>query len=185
MFSLPLADDAELRPLEPWNAAEFLAHADRMRAELLPLIPWARTVVNEEAARAFLQNYADRQAADAGRIYGVWVGGVLSGGVLFRIFDTAAGVCEVGVWLDPAARGRGLVTRAVGHMIDWAVHERGIVRVEWCCAADNAASIATAKRIGFTYEGTMRSVFPVGGRRQDMQTWSILADEWRPAPARA
>ncbi|MFC9969329.1 GNAT family N-acetyltransferase [Spirillospora sp. NPDC127200] len=185
VFSFPLAEGAELRPLEPWHAAAFAEHAERVREELLPWIPWARTVVDEDSARAFLRNYAERQAADAGRVYGVWVDGELAGGVLFRVFDAATGVCEVGVWLDPSARGRGLVTRAVHHMIDWAVRERGMARVEWCCDVDNAASIAAAKRIGFTYEGTLRSVFPVGGRRRDMQMWSILAEEWAGVPERA
>ena len=31
MFVLPLTDDAELRPLEPWRAEEFLGHLDHAR----------------------------------------------------------------------------------------------------------------------------------------------------------
>jgi len=31
VFALPLGDGAELRPLQPWQAAEFLAHLDRGR----------------------------------------------------------------------------------------------------------------------------------------------------------
>ena len=32
MFSVPLGENAQLRPLEPWQAAEFLEHMDRARA---------------------------------------------------------------------------------------------------------------------------------------------------------
>ncbi|MGK5555147.1 GNAT family N-acetyltransferase [Actinomadura kijaniata] len=177
MLSLALADDAELRPLEPWRTAEFAAHVAKIREELKPWIPWAYTVEDEESARALLQDYADRQAADTGRLYGIWVDGELAGGTLFRTFDAAQGVCEVGVWLAAAHRGRGLITTAVRHMIDWAFDVRGMSRVEWHCAPGNAPSIATAERLGFTYEGTLRSAAEVGGSRRDYQIWAMLADE--------
>ena len=82
-------------------------------------------------ARAYLDSYAEKQARDAGRIYGIWVDGVLQGGTLFRTFDAAMGVCEAGVWLAAEARGRGLITTAIRHMIDWAFGARGMTRVEW------------------------------------------------------
>jgi ribosomal-protein-serine acetyltransferase len=71
-----------------------------------------------------LQRYADKQARDEGRFYGIWVDGKLSGGTLFKHFDAVGGVCEVGVWLSPEVSGRGLITRAVGRMIDCAVRVR-------------------------------------------------------------
>ena len=70
VFGSKIAENAELRPLEPWQAAEFLAHVDKARANIEPYIPWAEMIVDEESARQFLQRYADRQAADEGRLYG-------------------------------------------------------------------------------------------------------------------
>ncbi|MBX6358413.1 MAG: GNAT family N-acetyltransferase [Micromonosporaceae bacterium] len=179
MFAHPLAEGAELRPLEPWQAAEFAAHVERSRAHLAPWLPWATTVADEQSARAFLQQYAEEQARDGGRIYGIWVDGVLSGGTLFRVFDTRLGVCEVGVWLAPEVEGRGLVTRAVRHMIDWAIGVRGMARVEWRTVPENARSIACATRLGMTREAVLRQAFPVNGVRHDVEVWSVLADEWR------
>jgi ribosomal-protein-serine acetyltransferase len=178
MFAHPLADDAELRALEPWQAEEFAAHADRARPHLAPWLPWVEIVDGPESARRWLQDYADRQARDEGRLYGIWVGGVLSGGTLFRIFDTRAGVCEVGVWLAPEAEGRGLITRAARHMIDWAVRERGMTRVEWRTMPANERSLAVARRLGMKRDGVLRSSFVLGGVRQDTEVWALLADEW-------
>jgi ribosomal-protein-serine acetyltransferase len=174
MLSLSLGDGAELRALEPWQAAEFAAYVDEARAHLAPWLPWATSVTDEATAREFLQRYADRQAMDEGRIYGIWLDGRLVGGTLFRIFEVASGVCELGVWLAPAAQGRGLVTRAARHMIDWAF-ARGLQRVEWYCAVDNKPSIAVAQRLGMTREGVLRSAFLVNGTRQDVEVWSLLA----------
>ncbi|MEV5569278.1 GNAT family protein [Spirillospora sp. NPDC052269] len=180
MLSLTFAEGAELRALEPWQAAEFYEQVEKVRDDIRPYIPFAASLFDVDAARDYLQRFAESAAADGPRIWGIWVDGVLSGGTLFRVFETQRGVCEVGVWLDPDVRGRGLITKAVGAMIDWAIHERGMLRVEWGCEPSNEASIATAKRIGFTYEGTIRQGFNFDGRQRDYQVWSILADEWRP-----
>lgn len=181
MFALPLGDGAELRPLEPWQAEEFFAHIERARADVDPWIPWASRSPDLDAARATLQRYADMQAEDTGRILGIWLDGTLVGGtMLFRV-DAGAGNCEVGVWLEPAGQGRGLVTRAVRQVITWAFRERGWSRVEWRTSPQNARSLAVAARLGMTREGVLRESYPHRGRRQDTEIWSVLSHEWPPA----
>jgi len=172
MLGFPLGNGAELRALEPWQAAEFADHVARARAHLAPWLPWATRVVDEESARAFLQRYADEQARDAGRIYGIWLDGTLVGGTLFRVFEVRFGVCEIGVWLAPTAEGKGLITRAARHMVDWAIDTRGMGRVEWRCVPDNARSIAVAKRLGMTRDGVLREAYPHNGVRHDVEVWS-------------
>lgn len=180
MFAISLGDDhAELRPLEPWRAEEYLAHMDRGREFIGQYIGLASAATDLESARAFLQSYADKQAADTGRIYGIWLEGTLVGGVLFRIFDAASGSCEAGCWLEEAAVGRGLVTRATRVLIDWAVDERGMQRVEWMASSANTASVNVAKRLGMTRDGVLRERHPYRGVRHDMEVWSVLAREWR------
>jgi ribosomal-protein-serine acetyltransferase len=180
MFAISLGDDgAELRPLEPWRAEEYLAHMDRGREFIGQYVALATAATDVDSARAFLQSYADKQARDGGRIYGIWLDGTLVGGVLFRIWDTASGACEAGCWLEPSAAGRGLVTRAARVIIDWAVYERGMHRVEWQVASGNTASINVAKRLGMVREGVLRESYPYRGVRHDMEVWSVLAPEWR------
>jgi ribosomal-protein-serine acetyltransferase len=180
MLKLALSDDAELRALEPWNAGEFAQFLDGARPHLAPWLPWATTITDEGGAREFLQRYADRHAADEGHIFGIWLGGRLAGGALFRVFDVAFGVAELGVWLAPDAQGRGLMTTSVRHLIAWAF-ERGMHRIEWHCTPTNERSIAVARRLGMTREGVLRSAFPVAGVRQDMEVWSLL-DTDQPLP---
>ncbi|MEV6421441.1 GNAT family protein [Streptomyces sp. NPDC051662] len=185
MFAIPLGDGAELRPLEPWRAEEFLAHMDRARDLVDEHIKLAAAVTDPVSARALLTSYAEKQAADSGRIYGIWLDSTLVGdftlvgGVLFRLFDTATGTCEVGCWLEPAATGRGLVTRAARMLIDWAVEERGMHRVEWRVSSANTASVNVARRLGMTRDGVLRENYPHRGVRQHTEIWSVLASEWR------
>ncbi|MFG2094062.1 GNAT family N-acetyltransferase [Streptomyces sp. NPDC048612] len=180
MFAISLGDDgAELRPLEPWHAGEFLAHMDRGREYIGRFVSMPDRVTDLASATSLLQLYADKAAADTGRFYGIWSDGVLIGGVLFRTFDVTFGTCEVGCWLEESAVGRGLITRAIRVLIDWAVDQRGIHRVEWIAAAGNAPSIKVAERLGMVREGVQRESYPYRGVRHDMEVWSVLAPEWR------
>ena len=181
MFGLPLGDHAVLRPLEPWQAEEFAAHLDRAREHIAPWVGRSFLATDVAGAREVLRRYADGQARDDARIYGIWLDGVLVGGTMFVSLDSARGVCEVGCWLEPAAEGRGLITRAITHLIDWAVDVRGIARVEWVTTPDNARSRNVAKRLGMSLDGVLRQSLPptVDGVRRDREIWSVLADEWR------
>ncbi len=180
MFARSLGDDgAELRPLEPWQAAEFLEHMDRGREFIGQYIGFADAVADLTSARAMLRSYADKAAADTGRIYGIWADGTLVGGVLLRTMDVERGTAEAGCWLEPAAVGKGLVTRASRILIDWAIEERGIHRMEWVVSAANAPSIAVARRLGMTKDGVLRESYLYRGTRRDLEVWSVLAPEWR------
>ncbi|MFD3513375.1 GNAT family N-acetyltransferase [Streptomyces sp. NPDC058657] len=197
MFHVPLGENAALRPLEPWQAPEFLAHIDRARPNVDPWIPWATFSPDLASATSVLQRYADRQAADSGRIYGIWVAGepsadgtpgteTLVGGVMFPRFDAATGVCELGCWTEAAGEGRGLVIRACRILVDWAFRERGMSRIEWVASVANTRSSAVARRLGMTLEGVQRrlSSYRAPGRpegtRLDCELWSLLAEEWKP-----
>ncbi|MFC9594324.1 GNAT family N-acetyltransferase [Streptomyces sp. NPDC056944] len=182
MYAMSLGDDgAELRPLEPWQAEEFLAHMDRGREFIGARNGLPDVVTDLESSRAFLRAYAERAAADTGRIHGIWSDGTLVGAVILRKFDAADGTAEAGCWLEPAGVGKGLVTRAARALIDWAVEVRGIHRVEWVVSSDNEPSIAVARRLGMTRDGVLRGSYLYRGARHDEEIWSILSPDWRAA----
>ena len=113
-------------------------------------------------------------------------------GVAFAIVDAASGdtvgmcgiddwsstdVAQFGYWLAAGARGRGLATRAVTLMTGWLL-ELGAARVFLTIQSENTASAAVARRAGFSYEGTLRAYGVWQGRRQDVDVWAVLPDEW-------
>ncbi|MFJ3305229.1 GNAT family N-acetyltransferase [Streptomyces sp. NPDC086549] len=179
MHAISLGDDsAELGPLEPWQAGEFLAHVDRGREFIGRFNGLPDVVTDLESSRAFLQSYAQRAAADTGRIRGIRVDGGLVGAVVLRRLDLGQGIAEAGCWLEPAAVGRGLVTRSARVLIDWAVRERGIHRVEWWVCPENEPSIAVARRLGMSKDGVLRESYLYRGKRHDEEIWSVTAPEW-------
>lgn len=178
MLFLDLGDGAQLRSLEPWQAEEFFAHVQRHREYLSPLVSMPAKVSTVDDARELLQRFADQRAEDRGQIFGVWLDGTLAGGTMFRAFDPVGGTCELGVWLAPEAQGRGIMTRAAKHMIDWAIGVRGLGRVEWLAVVGNDASTAVAKRLGMAFEGIKRSDYLLNGVRRDSEVYSITAADY-------
>lgn len=72
------------------------------------------------------------------------------------------------------------MTRAARVIIDWAIEERGIHRVEWWVSATNEPSIAVARRrLGMTKDGVLRASYLYRGKRHDEEIGSVLAPEWR------
>ena len=172
MYARPLGPGAQLAPLEPWRAAEFLANLDRCRTHITPWVGRSFVATDLESAEAVLRRYWDAQGSTGAGIHGIRLDGVLVGGVMFVSVDTGSGVAEVGCWLEPAAEGRGLVTRATGLLIDWAFRERGVRRIIWHTLSANARSIGTARRLGLTYQEADDS----GDEPEEI--WSTTPEDW-------
>jgi RimJ/RimL family protein N-acetyltransferase len=109
----------------------------------------------------------------------------------FAIVDTATGECagslglrmtvpafriaEIGYGLRAGWRGRGLATRSVRLVSDWAFTRAGIARLELGAAVANTASQRVATRSGFELEGIARMRLPTSdGGRTDEARFSLL-----------
>lgn len=71
------------------------------------------------------------------------------GKVWVNVRETDASTGFVGYWLLPAARGRGLATRAVRLISEWASRDLGLRTIRLTTAPDNARSQRVAERSGF------------------------------------
>lgn len=80
---------------------------------------------------------------------------------------------EIGYWVVPAERRRGVAVRALGLLSRWAVTEGGYARLDLQAALTNTASIRAAQRCGFVREATLRAAW-YRGTREDMALFSLL-----------
>ncbi len=83
--------------------------------------------------------------------------GDVLGQVGLRAVTLEYGECQVSYWMLPSARGRGVVTSAVGVLSAWALGELGLHRLVIHHSVGNPASCRVAEKNGFVLEGTMRS----------------------------
>jgi ribosomal-protein-alanine N-acetyltransferase len=80
---------------------------------------------------------------------------------------------ELGYWLVPTARGRGLASRAASVLTGWGFETLGLERVEMAILPGNLASHRVAERLGARPEGLRRASHEAGGRRWDMAIYSL------------
>ena len=81
---------------------------------------------------------------------------------------------ELGYVVAPHARGRGVATRTLELLTDWALAELGALRIELWISTGNEASKRVAEHAGYRYEGTLRSFHFKHGLRDDFEVWSRL-----------
>jgi RimJ/RimL family protein N-acetyltransferase len=102
---------------------------------------------------------------------------VCVGQVNLHHFDWEHGRAELGIWLAPQVRGRGMGHRALRLASAWVLRSHDIDRVQVTTEPDNQAMIKTAKAAGFQYEGILRGYTRERGRRVDVAMFSLLASD--------
>lgn len=178
MFKHDLGGAAELRILEARHAAEFLQFVDENRAFLGRWLRWGEEIRTVEEAETFLRRGVKVYVEDGLPWVGIWLEGKLVGGVLFFPVEARISATEVGYWLGEGATGRGLVTRAVAAMLDYAFNTLGLHRIALQAEVGNEKSLAVARRLGFTREGVRRAASVNRGQYVDLVEFSMLAEEW-------
>ena len=86
---------------------------------------------------------------------------------------------EIGYILVAEARGRGIATRALRLISDYAFSHHGLQRLQLLITSDNEPSMGVAKRCGYRREGIARSLYLKPGRRADMVVYSMLPGDRR------
>jgi len=88
--------------------------------------------------------------------------------------DFAHGRGEIGYWMAPEERGRGVATRAVRLLSELSFERLGLARLTIYAAVGNVASQRVAERAGFTREGVLRSFLASPDGRDDAVIFGLL-----------
>jgi RimJ/RimL family protein N-acetyltransferase len=133
----------------------------------------------EQTALAWTTGHAEQWNKGEGRQFAIADPhtDVLLGGVNFHHIEPAHHRAEVGFWLAPGARGRGIGSGAVAAACRWAFERWDLVRIEMTTLPGNEGSLALARKIGFQREGLMRSRNFERGEQVDLVLLSLLAGE--------
>lgn len=100
---------------------------------------------------------------------------------------------EIGFWIAPAARGKGIASDAARLVVDWGFDPEGLglAVITWVAYVGNWSSRRVAWNLGFLVEGTIRRHGAQRGKRRDAWVGTLLPQDARqpnepwigPAPA--
>lgn len=83
----------------------------------------------------------------------------------------------IGITLHPEYRDRGIGTRLMQHLIDWAKGTGVITRLELHVFTRNTRAIHLYEKMGFVPEGVQRKAFFKDGEYQDSMVMGLLLEE--------
>jgi RimJ/RimL family protein N-acetyltransferase len=162
-------------------------------------IPWVYEVSLDPDVQRFLQIPLPYRMADAEYFVremaiAAWDSGeraefvVESSGERKRLGRVGFGLdhnggAQIGYWMDPAARGKGVATGAVLMLCRWGFERLGLGLIEWRAEVGNVASRRVAEKSGFRVEATLRRRLVHRGVRVDAWIGSMIKEELPTRPS--
>jgi ribosomal-protein-serine acetyltransferase len=202
MFRLEIDQEISLRTFHPDDADPLFALLEGNRARLRP---WIHPRVLFETAKAtriftlecFFDSLEDspetlalfhqysseldgyflcpRNALEMG----IWFHNSLVGFItLSRLHDSFT-AAEIGYWITVEHEGKGIVTRSVSALMDFAVDKMKILRFVIGCAVDNQRSRAVPERLGYRLHAIVSNGEEVGNLVYDRAIYGIRSSTWR------
>jgi RimJ/RimL family protein N-acetyltransferase len=131
-----------------------------------------------ELGRLAEREWADRNAGERAALTIVEPGSdTCRGQIRVQPVDWDQSRAEVGIWLAPQVRGRGLGRGALRLAGSWLLGPCRLARVELIVEHDNAAMIGAAQDAGFAREGLLRGYVRKRGRGVDVAIMSLIPSD--------
>lgn len=173
------AGDVKLRRWRPSDAPEVAAAcSDKEIQRWLPL----PSPYTEREALEYVATMQENAAT--GKEFALAIADPMSDRPLGSIgcrMARESGIADVGYWVAPSARGKGVATTAVRALAEWVFENLHPVRLELLAHIENVASQRVAEKAGFVREGVLRDYHELRGRRVDVVMFSMLPRD-RAAP---
>lgn len=173
-----------LRPYRPGDAEEAFAAIRESFEELSRWMPWCHPGYSIEETRVWIEHCGVARARGSEFHFVIEDG---SGGFLgtcgLNQMRPEHRMANLGYWIRTSATGRGVATRAVLRLAEFAFRETELVRLEIVVALDNSPSLRVAEKSGAVREGIAHQRLRIHGRSQDAMVYAILRPAGLPPPA--
>ena len=97
---------------------------------------------------------------------------------IFRQGNIHSQTAELGYYIAEEYWGKGIMTEAVKQICAYVFGDSDIIRIYAEPFAYNIASCRVLEKVGFQYEGTLRSNAVKNGKVIDMKMYSLIKEEY-------
>lgn len=178
MFYQEVDEEITLKLLVLTDSQALFQLTDQSRESLREWLGWVDNTKTVDDSRSFiehtLQVYDDKKGLHAGIMYQHELAGIIG----FNSFDWTNKIGKIGYWLATDFQGKGIMSRAVRSLIDYAFSELSLNRVEIRATYENKKSRAIPERLGFMEEGLIRQAEWLYDHYVDHVVYGMLASEW-------
>jgi ribosomal-protein-serine acetyltransferase len=168
-----------LRPLAPDDASALFEAIESSRDQLRRRLRWVTDATGLESSRAFIEAAA---RSGRSRVWGVFENkndrllGVAS---LDDMVDPKRARAHLGMWVVAERQDKGLGTEVGRAVLEYGFKKLSLHRVFVRIDPANRAFRRVLKKLGFRYEGCLRSDQRLNGRWVDQECWGLLKSEFK------
>ena len=176
---LPIDDQYALRSFKASDKAPLtrLGNNARVSANLRDGFPYPYT---PEAAEEWLGKMA---GSEAPMIFAITEKDKLIGGAgIHSLDDVYRFSAEVGYWLGVPFWGKGIATRAVKTLVDYAFENTRLIKLFAGVYSSNPSSARVLEKNGFVLEGRLRNAVVKREVVLDELRYGLLREEWAARP---
>ena len=178
---IPVDDEIELRIATESDAATLFQLVEKNREHLRAWLPWLDETTSIQDEIEFIHGQLIRHQKPDGSLFLIWYQGrTIVGTLSVNQVDHGNQTGWIGYWLDRGHTGKGIMTRAVGAIVDVLLVSCGFNRVVIEIGVGNSASMAIPLRLGFREEGKSIERQWMYDRWVDSLQFAITAREWPP-----
>jgi ribosomal-protein-serine acetyltransferase len=179
MFSLKVDQEIELQLFQIHHSEELYHLVNTNRKHLREWLPWVDNMTSpiqyHSIIPSWLRQFADNNGFNAGIRYK----GKLIGSIGFHQIDWNNRQTSIGYYLAKGYEGKGIMTRTVQALVNYAFFDLGLNRIEIRCGVKNGRSRAIPERLGFVQEGIVRDGEFLYDHYHDLAVYSMLSRDWR------
>ena len=179
MFTYRVNDDITLELQTPAHAEIVFQLVDANRDFIGRYQSWAYRIEAPADAQALLQR--DLMGMAQGRRWAwlVYYQGQPAGRIGLFVTMPELQECEISYWLAEAFTGKGIVTRSLRTVLDFAFTNLNLRHVLIGFDPDNVKSKAIPERLGFQPEFSYRKHDLVKNEWRDLQFYGLLREDWQ------
>lgn len=173
MFSQKIDDDISIALVQESFAPKYTSLVQEQMDYLSQWLAWPAHCNSDQDFRLFAQRSLHDYADGKSMTCAIFYQGELVGNCSFNRINYDTLCAEVGYWLSKHHQGKGIITRVVKYLIDFAFEQLQLEKVQLSAAVENIASRKVAERAGMALEGVLTNQEKIGSRILDHAIYGI------------
>ncbi|PYZ95034.1 RimJ/RimL family protein N-acetyltransferase [Salipaludibacillus keqinensis] len=178
MFVYNIDEDLSLKLINYQDAEAIFDLTNRSRNYLREWLPWIDYVTKLEDTMNYIKECLTGFAEQKTMITAIVFKREIIGVSGYNEINWSNRTAHIGYWLGEGYQGKGLVTKVVWALTDYAFRELRLNKVDIRAAEGNHKSRAIPERLGFVEEGSIRQAEWLYDHYVDHIVYGMLVDEW-------
>lgn len=176
---LDIDKDICLRSVEVSDALDVFGAIDSQRDYLGKWLPFVEFTKEVSDTEKYIVSIVNAPLEKLDFVFVIHLFSEFVGLIGLKDTDCANKKTEIGYWLKEEFQGKGVITKSVNKLCEFAFRELEINRIQIKCAVGNIPSKNVPKRLGFVFEGIEREgELLSGGIYTDLEVYSKLKSEF-------